>query len=292
MHQFSIKDIENLTGIKAHTLRIWEQRHNLCIPKRKESKHRFYDNEDLKHILRISYLYHGGIRVSRIASMQEEEIRQMALRPLAENDMSPYANQMIEASLDLDEIRFEKVIDTALLHLGFERCVLHVIYPYLEKMGVLWLGNQAIPAQEHFSSQIILRKMIYAIDGIEKATRANARRILLFAPEGEHHEIPLLFTHYLLKRNQDDVVYLGKNVNLASIRAYCELYNISHLMINLITNVTGWYLPEYLQHLSALFPDQKIVGAGPAFQHFDGTVPNGEVLRSLDALIAYANLKD
>ncbi len=113
MNIFSIRDIENMTGIKAHTLRIWEQRHNIFNPKRKESKHRFYDCEDLKYILRVAYLYNRGMKISRIAGMTQEEIRQQALelKPDSEN-YEIYVNQLAEAALDFDQPRFEKILNT------------------------------------------------------------------------------------------------------------------------------------------------------------------------------------
>ncbi|NCT94076.1 MAG: MerR family transcriptional regulator, partial [Chitinophagaceae bacterium] len=103
MNHFSIRDIENLSGIKAHTLRIWEQRYQLLIPKRKESKHRYYDNEDLKHILRISHLYHNGVKISRIASLDQSMIRNLALEHTRSHLPAPLlVNQLIEASIDFD----------------------------------------------------------------------------------------------------------------------------------------------------------------------------------------------
>src|SRR5687767_14826166 len=146
MNHFSIRDIENMSGIKAHTLRIWEQRFQLCCPKRKASKHRIYDNEDLKHILRIAYLYHNGHKISRIAAMTENEIRSLALetKPGAEN-CEIFINQLMEASIDFNQVYFEKILHTSLLHFGFEKAILSVIFPLLRKIGLLWLTGHIIP---------------------------------------------------------------------------------------------------------------------------------------------------
>ena len=109
MNQFSIKDIENLSGIKAHTWRIWEQRYGIGVPQRKESNHRFYDNENLKQILRISYLYHEGVKISKIASLNQDQLRVKALEALpAEKGNEYYIQELLEASIDLDEERFER----------------------------------------------------------------------------------------------------------------------------------------------------------------------------------------
>src|SRR5258708_32447718 len=122
MNGFSVSDIENLTGIKAHTLRMWEQRYSFLNPKRKQSKHRFYDNEDLKFILRIAYLYNNGFKISKIACFCEDEIKKLALelKPGAEN-YDIFINQLTEASIDFNQNRVEKILHNLVLHVGFER---------------------------------------------------------------------------------------------------------------------------------------------------------------------------
>src|SRR3954452_22814323 len=139
MNQFTIKDIENLSGIKAHTWRIWEQRYGLGVPQRKDSNHRFYDNENLKQILRISYLYHSGIKISRIASLNGEQIRTKTLESLQQdNDFEYYIKELIEAAIDLDDERFERVFQESIERTGIEAAILQIIYPFQHKIGVLW----------------------------------------------------------------------------------------------------------------------------------------------------------
>src|SRR5262245_962719 len=136
MNFFSIRDIENLTGIKANTLRIWEQRYQLFNPKRRESKHRFYDNEDLKFILRIAYLYNNGYKISQIAGFSPDEIRKMSLelKP-SEDNLEIFINQLTEAAIDLDQVRFDKILHTLVLHTGFEKSVTRVLFPLLKRIG-------------------------------------------------------------------------------------------------------------------------------------------------------------
>ena len=183
MNFFSIRDIENLTGIKAHTLRIWEQRYQLLNPKRRESKHRFYDNDDLKYILRIAYLYNNGYKISQIASFSEEEITKMALELRPNDDNSEiFINQLTEAAIDLDQTRFDKILHTLVLHAGFEKSIIKVLFPLLKRIGLLWLTGNVIPAQEHFASALIVKKMLVAIDGLEKPANNCERKVLLFHP--------------------------------------------------------------------------------------------------------------
>src|SRR5919112_3696975 len=194
MNQFSIKDIENLSGIKAHTLRIWEQRYNILIPKRKDSNHRFYDDQDLKQLLKIAYLYHKGIKISKIASLKNDDLNNAAQKLFSsDTTYANYINDLIESSLDFDEERFEQSFEQALEKEGIENVMLKVIYPYLEKVGMLWLTDHVIPAQEHFTSNLINRKIIRAIDALPNIYKEGKKSVLLFAPPKEYHEIPLLF---------------------------------------------------------------------------------------------------
>src|SRR3982751_3024072 len=185
MNNFSIKDIERLSGIKAHTLRIWEQRHGLLLCKRKESQHRYYDNEDLKQVLRIAHLYHNGYKVSKIAKLSPEDIKKLANVGSSENSYGILINQLVEASIDYDQPRFVSIIDTTMLQLGFEKSIVHVFYPFFEKIGLLWMTEHVLPAQEHFSSYLIQNKIIASIDAIEQPVKGNSR-VIIFSPSGEH----------------------------------------------------------------------------------------------------------
>jgi DNA-binding transcriptional MerR regulator len=165
MQQFTIKDVENLCNIKAHTIRIWEQRYKLIVPKRKESLRRIYDNEDLKQLLRVSFLYHNGWKISRIASLTEDEIINEVYK--SEINSITYKNyiiQLIVAAIDFNEPQFLEILDSLTRKIGFEKCVTDICYPYLQRVGLLWVTNNVIPAQEHFSSYIIMHKIIAEID--------------------------------------------------------------------------------------------------------------------------------
>lgn len=290
MNFFSISDIENLTGIKAHTLRIWEQRHNLITPKRKDSKHRFYDNDDLKYFLRIAFLYHNGYKISKIASLSEEEIRRLALdvTPGKEN-YQVFVNQLAEASIDFEQTRFEKILHNLVLHLGFEKTVVQVLFPLLNKIGLLWMTDSVSPAQEHFASSIIMKKIMMAIDGLDQPKDDGSRRVLIFAPEKEHHEIPLLFMHYLLKKNKVPVVYVGKNASLKVIKEFCIQQKVSELYFHLVTNLSFNDINAYLAKVSSEFPDNKIFFSGYSVVKVENPPNNIELLKDPSAMLAYAN---
>ncbi|MEJ7766753.1 MAG: MerR family transcriptional regulator [Chitinophagaceae bacterium] len=287
MNNFTIKDIERLSGIKAHTLRIWEQRHGLCFCKRKESKHRYYDNEDLKEILRIAFLYHNGYKVSKIATLSKDQIKLLSVTATLEGNFDIYINQMIESSIDFDQARFEKIIHHAFLQLGFEKSVAKVLYPFMHKIGLLWITQHVIPAQEHFSSHLILKKILLAIDGLEEAVIKKDAVVLVYSPEKELHEIPLLVIQYILKKNGVSTVYFGPGIPVSELAYYCTHKPVTHIWFHFITNFLHQDPQEYLNNLVNLFPEKKIIASGPAMLGVKLTSPQTTLITSLEEFFLF-----
>jgi DNA-binding transcriptional MerR regulator len=289
MNQFTIRDIENLCNIKAHTLRIWEQRYKLFIAQRKESRHRTYSNEDLKELLRISFLYHNGYKISRIAELSTEEIRAAVETTLVKDDnYEIFVHQLIEASVDFDKEKFDKIINSLVLCTGFEKCIISVFYPFLQRIGLLWMTNNVIPAQEHFSSHIIRKKIICAIDRLEPVCR-NGKSILVFAPEGEYHEIPLLAVNYFFRKNNNNTVYFGVNVSLNTLKYFiAHHHSCSYLYAHIITRLHQGTLTDFINGLCNSFPDKKVILSGPGCMCIDKKPPNLEIFSSMQEMMNFA----
>ena len=288
MNHFSIRDIENLSGIKAHTLRVWEQRFNLISPKRKAGNHRFYDNEDLKYILRIAYLYNKGYKISKIACLTEKEIHDLAVDVKYDKDnFELFINWLMEASIDFDQERFESILRTAESALGYEELVLKVIFPLLNKIGMLWLTGRVIPAHEHFASSFITNQLIVQIDRLPNPDPVMSRTVLLFAPRKEYHEIPLLFMWYLLKKNNVNVAYLGTNTDIDVVVHYCSRQPVTDLYFYLLTNLADCNIDKYLTHLSDKIPDKAIFFAGAHGCKVTRQPPNVTFLNSTKELLEF-----
>ncbi len=296
MNNFTIRDIENLCGIKAHTLRVWEQRYSTLIsPKRKPSLHRRYDNEDLKYFLRISFLYHSGHKISKIAQLSEEEICQLAMRifagPGAEHH---FIMQLAEASIDFDQEKFDRIFHHAILHFGFENAIAQVAFPFLRKIGMLWLTGHVVPAQEHFSSSLIVKKIHIAINELGSSVAAvggEANTLLLFSPAGELHEIPLLFMHYLLKKNGKRVVYFGANTAIETLKNYCAQKKVEQLVCHLLINLIRCDTDDYISQLLNGFPEQEIIVSGQILQQTRIVNPRLRILNGLAESIEFAESK-
>ncbi len=293
MNLFSIGDIENLTQIKAHTLRIWEQRHGLCIGKRRESRHRFYDGDDLKQILHIALLYKKGKKISHISKLSKEEIRLSALSLSDNSDkFEVYITRLIETSIDMDPIGFVAVVNEAITHTGMETAVMEIIFPFLKKIGMLWLTGHAMPAQEHFASSIITQKIISETDKLPFNTHPQTkRRVLLFTPVGEYHEMPLLFMKFLLKKNNIPHTYMGKSIEINTLLEYCSKQDVTELFFVLITNLTHTSLNNYIKQLLNYFPNKKISCAGYSCSSNTDIQPGINVIKNTDEVLAFASIR-
>lgn len=287
---FTIRDIENLCGIKAHTLRIWEQRYQLLCPQRKAGNHRLYDNDDLKHLLRIAFLYHNGHKISVLARLSQEELCALALS-LSGRSGGPaeiFINHLMEASLDLDQERFDKTLHNIILHMGFERAITQVTYPFLNKIGLLWLTGHVVPAQEHFASALISKKIHVAIHGLDNPPDLPGKKVLVFTPKGEFHEIPLLYMRYLMKKNGVPTIYFGKNVAIAELEYYCRRKPVDVLYFHMVTNLIRCEPESYIRKLAAAFPDKVIVMSGSLAAALEEIPPNVRLLKSMEEMHAFA----
>lgn len=262
MQSFSIRNIELLTGIKAHTLRIWEQRYTFFKAHRKESKHRLYSNEDLKKLLCVSFLYHNGWKVSKIAALSDEE-REAEVRKTALSDANyeTFVHQLLEAAIEFNEAAFMQVLNKLVKKMGVEKTILHICYPYLQRIGLLWDTNNIIPAQEHFASYLIQSRLISETEKFSAFQNAPPE-IVLFCPENEYHELPLLFLNYLLRKHHWKVLYLGKSIKVADLKEAAALPGIKALYLHLIANFTGVHIDDYLEILRKAFPDKIIFASG------------------------------
>lgn len=284
MSSYSIKDLEQLSGIKAHTLRIWEQRYNFISPKRTETNIRYYDDEDLKLILNVSLLRDHGYKISKIADMSQVQMAEAILQ--ITEKYSSYSDQihsMVLAMIDLDEERFEKIMSSNILQSGFENTMLNIIFPFLNKIGVLWQTGSITPAQEHFISNLIRQKLIVAIDGCYVSSKEVKHKYLLFLPEGELHEISLLFAHYLVKSRKNKVIYLGQSVPLVDLVSTYQLYQPDYLVCIITSSPSQDKIQKYVNALGKHFSDSKLLLSGYQVIGQDLQIPpNAELFMRMD----------
>ncbi len=221
---YSIRDLEKLTGIKAHTIRIWEQRYHLIEPARTQTNIRYYTDDNLRHLFNVSLLNRHGYKISHVANMHPEELVKRVAE-IAENpdSQNTQIDALTLAMIDLDESKFDRIFSAYAWEYGFERTMTQLIYPFLDKLNVLWLTEKVRPVHEKFISNLIRRKIMCAIDQVPPlANHAEAKKFLLYTPEGESQELTLLFMHLMLRQHQQKVVYLGANTALNELKDACH----------------------------------------------------------------------
>lgn len=257
--QYSIKDLERISGIKAHTIRIWEKRYGIVEPSRTDTNIRYYTNEELRKILNISILNNYGVKISRIVGMSPDELRAKVIEISNEEvEESVQVESLLIAMVEIDDARFEKILANCTLRLGFERTVLDVIYPFFKKVGILWQAGAINPAQEHFISNLIRQKLIVAIDGQGIMTRADAKRFLLFLPEGELHELGLLFYNYIIQKAGHRVVYLGQSVPIEEVVKVEQYAPVEYILTSTLSLASTDDTNKLFNRLLAAFPRHTI----------------------------------
>ena len=208
--QFSIKDLEHFTGVKAHTIRMWEQRYELLDPKRTSTNIRHYSGEDLKKLLNVRFLMENGFKISKIAEMKGADlISQVERTQKSQGLQSSIFHSLKLSMLHYDEALYRSVVDAYTKEHGLDRTVLDVFLPFLSQIGVLWLTNSICPAQEHFISNLMRQSLQAGVDRLSVKAEEDQAVIVLFLPERETHDISLLFVHYLSKLNGCQSIFLG-----------------------------------------------------------------------------------
>lgn len=272
--QYSIKDLENLSSIKAHTIRIWEKRYSVIKPQRTKTNIRYYNDEDLKKILNISVLIKNGIKISKVAKLSNTEIKEKAFSFL--NDRSNIDNQvtnLVISMIELDEIKFETTLNKSIFDIGFEKTVLNLIYPFLEHIGNLWLTGTINPGQEHFISNLIRQKMIVAIDNCEYTKNHDSKRFTLFLPENESHELGLLFYSYLLKFRGHEVLYLGQSTPSESVIESHKIWPADYYVLSASTTFSGMDFRQYLAELSENLTKTPVFVTGYLINELNNKAP-------------------
>lgn len=259
--RYNIRDLEKLSGIKAHTIRIWEKRYSIIKPYRTDTNIRSYTDEDLQKIMNISLLNRNGFKISQISQMTELEMGnevQIISDSPAGNDVQ--INNLIQAAEEFQEDGFETVLNTSIIKLGFEQAFIQIVFPFLEKLGLLWQIGKVNACQERFVKNLIRHKLVVAIDGLVGQSQPTVKKgnYLLYLPLDEYSELELLFLNYLLRKFGHHVVYLGPSIPLDHLQRLKDRDQYTGIVTAINYQITQKELRDYYLKLSSLFNEQPV----------------------------------
>ena len=292
MSTYSIKDLEQVSGIKAHTIRIWEQRYNFLQPLRTDTNIRTYNASELKVILNVSLLNKYGFKISHIDKMTPE---QMEEKILSLNQLDAVKerviNGLIKEMVSLNMGSFEMQLDIYIGQKGIERTVLEIVFPFLERVGVLWITNHVNPAQEHLATNILRQKLILGIEKLSAVLNQD-KNVILFMPEGEHHEIGLLLVYFLLKQQGVFVNYLGANVPLRDLAFLNGIKKPEYIFCHITSPSKLFKLDRFITHLGQISNATPVLLSGQLIKDYKGKLSDNikvkisltEVLQVIHAL--------
>ena len=261
MAEYKIKDLEVLSGVKAHTIRIWEKRYNLLSPDRTETKIRLYNDEDLVTLLNVCLLYKHGIKISHISNMSFSQLQSKVTEIHVLHNTNDSCEQLILALLTLDECLFRDTLGGLIRHVGLIKTFTEHLIPFLDRIGIMWLVGSINASQEHFISNLIRQKIIAEIDKMPIPVNLQ-NPVMLFLPEHEWHEISLLFYQFILRDKQLHTVYLGQSLPFDSLLDCIRQLKPCALVTSWLTAVEDNFIENYFKQLKEEVGNTPILAGG------------------------------
>ena len=263
MERYTLHDLEKLTGIKASTIRIWERRYLIISPHRTSTNRRWYNNDDLRYLINISILHRNNIKISKIAAFTGTELEEKAaLLSNNTSDAGIQIDSLIIAMISFNENAVNEILLRAIINTGFEDCFTGMVFPFLKRVGLMWHTGSASVGAEHFVSNIFRRRLIASIDALPPVSVSGRKKIIMFLPEDELHELGLLFYAYLIRKLGHEVIYLGQSTPFTALTQVNEQWNADVLITGLASGLQFQKPEEYLRELSTTFRRQKIFVSG------------------------------
>jgi MerR family transcriptional regulator, light-induced transcriptional regulator len=263
MEQYSLNDLERLTGIRSDTIRMWELRHGITTPKRTTTNRRWYTGDDLRRLINISILNKNGIKISVIARMTPEVLAEKAAAVASlGTGIDILSDSLIIAMTKLDEAAVNEILLRSVISKGFEKTFSSLVFPFLHKVGVLWHTGSVNIGFEHFISNIFRRKLISAFDNLSPIITEKSKRIIMFLPENEYHELGLLYYAFIIRNLGHVVLYLGQATPTNAVIEVSETWNPEIIITGSLSGLSVKDTDEFILKLSHSFSDKKVLFAG------------------------------
>ena len=279
MRHYTLYELEKLTGILAATIRVWERRYNIINPKRTDTNRRWYDDDDLRRLINISIVYHSGIKISKIAKYSGSELEEKAEFLTRDSFISDTPiKSLIVAMLSFNANAVNEILLRSIINIGFEETFSSVVFPFLRRVGIMWHTGSVNTGGEHFISNIFRGRLISAIDSLPPANDPKSKKVIMFLPINELHELGLLFYSYLIHRLGHKVLYLGQTTPFSALAEVNEKWHSDILVTGTLSYLSISEPEEYLNNLSSTFKSQKILVSGsladqPVIEKYNNIYP-------------------
>ncbi len=287
MQTYSIADLEKLSGIKSHTIRIWEKRYNIVSPERSDTNIRAYNDDQLKKILNVSFLINNGLKISKIASLSLDELSEKVINLTSHCEgFEAQINDFVICSLQFDEPLFEKTYNNLIKKYDLAFIYENIFIATLRRIGALWSSGELFPSQEHFLSNLIKQKFYHAIEVANSATKRN-KTAYLFLPPWEDHDFALLYANMVLKESGFDVINVGKTISFDSILQCIEKIKPDMLFTTFIVGQKVTLLQKFCDDIKANTNSKMFFGGNPDLLRLVNT--HGKVFYSLQEFDKFFN---
>jgi DNA-binding transcriptional MerR regulator len=263
MEQYSIRDLEKLSGIKAHTIRVWERRFGILKQHRTETNRRRYGDSELRRIINISILHRNGFKISLISKLSAQEIEEKVT--FLSSDTNQYDTQIDSLTtlmIDQNEKAINDLLIRNILNRGIEETFTDLVFPFLNKIGTMWHTGSMDIGAEHFIANIFRQRIISAIDSLSTLFKQEKKKVILFLPEYELHELALLFSNYIIRKAGHETLYLGQTTPLSSVVKMNSTWNADLIITSLMSGFPAIKPLDFVSQLAKAFPQQKVLIAG------------------------------
>jgi DNA-binding transcriptional MerR regulator len=290
---FSIKDLENLSGIKAHTIRIWEKRYNVLEPMRTDTNIRFYDLLALQKLLNITLLHDYGYKISKISKMPEEKIPELVKEIVSAKSAKNHAISSFKlAMMNFDQNLFFKTYNTLLSEKSFREVFFEVFIPLMEEIGFLWQAETITPAHEHFISYLIKLKLLVNTEKIQRQAPTKEDRVfVLYLPMNEIHELGIMYVNYEILNSGYKTIYLGESVPLDSLKDLKKYFDNITYVCYMTVEPEKAAINNYIQELKEQILDEtsELWLMGRMTEHVDKKHLNSKTIsfKSIDEMVNY-----
>jgi DNA-binding transcriptional MerR regulator len=293
---FSIKDLENLSGIKAHTIRIWEKRYNLLSPERTQTNIRLYSLLSLQKLLNITLLYENGLKISKIAQLKNEEIP-LKVREII--DEKSIKNNMMNAfklsMINFDQRLFYNTYNKLVVDLSFREIFKEYFIPLLQELGYLWQSNTISTTHEHFITNLVKQKVYTNTEKVHRSEYVNNKSFVLFLPENEIHELGILYLNYELNLRGYKSIFLGQSVPIENLEPLIASNEFVEFIAYVTVEPSKEKIDKYLQKFKKKILDKKdcrlsLLGFQTQFVDLNTKPENVSVYRGFEDLIEALNL--